>query len=77
MIKEGIYKLSFTVALLLQLQLQLHLQYNEYAVNHEINTFLYKNSCLGHLNIISWCTYAFYVDVNVLLLLLQLQLQSQ
>ena len=53
MIKEGIYKLSFTVALLLQLQLQLQLQYNEYAVDHEINTFLYKNLCLGHLNMIS------------------------
>ena len=51
MIKEGIHKLSFTVALLLQLQLQL--QYNEYAVDHEINTFLYKNLCLGHLNMIS------------------------
>ena len=33
---------------------------------------------IGHLNVISWCTYAFYVDVNVLLLLLlQLQLQFQ
>ena len=55
MIKEGIYKLSFTVALVLelQLQLQLQLQYNEYAVDHEINTFLYKNLCLGHLNMIS------------------------
>ena len=71
-IKERINELSFIVALLLQQQLQLQLQPLQYTdINYNNNTVLHKNLYLGHLNMISWCTYAFYVDVNVLLLLLQ------